>query len=268
MIDKLSLTTFIEPAKEYLELHGNITIDENRVNIFKYLAKLDKAVILYCPHKYSDNTNANIPFTKVDLNPKYFECYDHMEAYLFAIFDRPDLSPEDFNVSRIDIAVDLQNFPIDRLLSMLRIKKIRSDSLSFYKGTIYAGSDPKIRIYEKTKEIKSRLKKGYKITDYEKKLLASGNSYTRFEIQIRNVKKTLKEIKDDPASLASYFDRLEIFDLQKSDDIGVLQILYKYINRKFRKELEKYKNSGVVEEIKKQYIDSVTSFFNSDKEPF
>lgn len=268
MIDKLSLTTFIEPDKEYLEYHADITIDEHRANIFKYIGKLDKAVILYCPHKYSDSTNAKIPFTKVDLNPKYFECYDHMESYLFAIFDRPDLSPEDFNVSRLDIAVDLENFPIDRLLSMLRIKRIRSDSLSFYKGTIYAGSDPKIRIYEKIKEIKSRLKKGYGITDYEKDLLESGNSYTRFEIQIRNVKKTLKEVVDDPFIFASYFDRLEIFNIQNSEDSGVLQFLYKFINRKFRKELEEYKNNGVVEKIKKGYIDSVTRWFNPEIDPF
>ena len=38
--------------------------------------------------------------------------------------------------------------------------------------------------------------------------------------------------------------------------------------RKFRKELEKYKNNGVVEEIKDQYIDSVTRWFNPDMDPF
>ena len=268
MIDKLSLTTFIEPCIEYLRFFGDIRGDEHRANIYKYLCKLDKAFVLYCPHKFSDNTNANIPFTKVDINPKYFQSYKEMEVYLYAIFNRVDLSPEDFNVSRIDIASDIENFPIDRLLSMLRIKRIRSDSLSFYKGTIYAGSDPKIRIYDKTKEIKSRLKKKYDITEYEKGLLESEYSYTRFEIQIRNVKKTLKEIIDDPASFASYYDRLEIFDFQDNEGSGILQILYKYINRKFRKELEQYKNNGVVNEIKDQYIDSVTRWINPDMDPF
>ena len=67
----------------------------------------------------------------------------------------------------------------------LNIKKIRSDSFNIFKGTIYGGSDPKIRIYDKVKEIKSRLRKNEKITEYEKGLLESGKSWTRFEIQKR-----------------------------------------------------------------------------------
>lgn len=267
MIDKLSLTTFKVPDKEYLENHGKITEDRFRTQIYKYMCELDKAVVFYYPHKYSDTRNANIPFTKIDINPKDFECYEYMLAYILDIFGYSNINPKDFNVSRIDIAVDIEDFPIDAVLSTLRINKVRSDSLSFYKGTIYIGSDPKIRIYNKTKEIKDRLKKKKRIVGYEKRILKSSKDYTRFEIQIRNVKKTLQEISDNPEALASYYNRLEFFDFQGKNNSGVLQILYKYINRKFRKDLEKYKNHKLSAEIKQKYKVSVSEWFTY-KEPF
>jgi len=102
-----------------------------------------------------------------------------MVAYISSIFPSP-VNPEESNVSRLDIAVDVEGFTIDVLLSIMRIKNIRTDSLSFYKGTIYVGYNPKIRIYEKVKEIKERVKKGFEITEYERGLLESGKSYTRF----------------------------------------------------------------------------------------
>jgi len=147
------------------------------------------------------------------------------------------------------------------------MKKIRSDSLSFYRGTIYAGTNPKIRIYEKVKEIKARLEKGQEITPYEKGLIKSGKSHTRFEFEIRDCKKTLKEVSENPESFASYYDRLEFFDFKENNDSGILQILYKYINRKFRNDLEKYKNHALVDEIKAKYINLVKEWFK-EKEPF
>jgi hypothetical protein len=171
----------------YLKNNSDITEDTFRSHIYKFICRLDKAVVLYYPHKFSDKTNANIPFTKIDINPKNFECYDHLLVYIQSIFDTPYIDSGSFHVSRIDIAVDIENFSVDTLLSMLRISRIRSDSLSFYKGTIYAGSDPKIRIYDKVKEIKNRVKSDKEIIEYEKYLLESGKGYTRFEIQIRKV---------------------------------------------------------------------------------
>ena len=270
MIDKLSLTIYRPPDMNFLELNGDIT-ESLRDKLYKYICDLGKCVVFYRPHKFSDEVNFGIPYTKIDINPKKFDCYDHIESYVFSIFRHHDnecnIRPEDFNVSRIDIAVDIENFPIDILLSTLRVKRIRPESLSFYKGTIYAGSDPKIRIYEKVNEIKARVKKGYEITGYEKRLLESGKSHTRFEIQIRNPKKKLKEISESPESLASYYDRLEFFDFKENGDSGILQILYKYINRKFRDELEKYRNHSIVTEIKDKYVNEVKEWFEH-KEPF
>ncbi len=79
--------------------------------------------------------------------------------------------------------------------------------------------------------------------------------------------KTLKAISDDPAIFASYYDRLEFFDFKESGDCGVLQIIYKYINRRFRDELEKYKNHSIVAEIKEKYVNEVKEWVEH-KEPF
>ncbi|MBI4822820.1 MAG: hypothetical protein HY805_01125 [Nitrospirae bacterium] len=161
MLDKLSLTIQRVPDYEYLRIHGDLTVDEYRTQIYKDMYMLEKAVVLCRPHKFSEETNMTIPYTKVDLNPKNFGCYEYMESYLRIIFDAPDLMPSEFNVSRIDLAVDTEDFPIQHVLAVIRVNKIRSDTFSFYKGTLYAGSNPKIRIYEKVKEIKARLKKGF-----------------------------------------------------------------------------------------------------------
>ncbi|HEX8947356.1 MAG TPA: hypothetical protein VF790_00260 [Dissulfurispiraceae bacterium] len=261
MIDKLSLTCFSLPDREYLEEKGTIIEDPYRTRLFKYLCKLDKATVLFHPHKFSDLTNHMIAQTKIDLNPKYFDSYSDMLSYIFMLFDFFSIGAEDFNLTRADIAADLEDFPIDLILSTLRIKGIRSDNLSLYKGTLYAGSNPKIRIYEKVKEIKARMKEGKDITDYERGLVASGKSHTRFEIQIKVRGKTLRNLKSEALGLASYFDRLEVFDFPQNDGNGVLQVLSKYINRKFRNELEEYRNYALVEKIKAQYRDGVQNWF-------
>ena len=266
MIDKLSLTIYSPPDKTYLDTHGEVSEDTYRSHIYKLICRLDRAVVFYYPHKFSEGRNAKIPFTKIDLNPKYFECYESMEAYISSIFASP-VDPEEFNVSRLDVAVDVEAFSIDVLLSIMRIKNIRMDSLSFYKGTIYVGYNPKIRIYEKVKEIKERVKKGFEITEYERGLLESGKSYTRFEIQIRNVNKTLKEVAENPTGFSTYYDRLEFFRFGDNGDSGILQVLFKYINRKFRVELEKFRDRDMTMLIKEQFEAQVGDWF-APKEPF
>ena len=228
---------------------------------------LDKAIVLYVPHKFSDMTNAHIPVSKVDINPKYFSCYSEMLSYIFAMFVI-NVKEDDFNSSRIDIAGDIEGISTDSILSMLRVERIRPESLSLFKGTIYAGTNPKIRIYNKVDEIKARLRRGADITDYEKMIIESGKIYTRFEIQIRLSKKTLKDIADDPESFASYFDRLQVFDFGDDDHTGVLQVRYKYINYKLRDQLEKYRNFDLVKTLKDKYIKEVKDWFNPAKEPF
>ncbi|HXX53455.1 MAG TPA: phage/plasmid replication protein, partial [Thermodesulfovibrionales bacterium] len=173
----------------------------------------------------------------------------------------------EFNVSRLDIASDLQGLSIDVLLAKMRVRNIRTDSMSLYKGTIYMGSNPKIRIYDKVKEIKGHHKYDG-VTEYERELLDSGKSCTRFEVQIRNVRKTLQDVVDDPLRFGSYFDRLEFFKLQGNNDSGVLQVLYKHMNRKFRNELEVYRDRELEALLKERYVEGVMYWFNEVKEPF
>jgi len=267
MIDKLSLTINRTPDKDYLEYHGEITVDEFRTRLYKYMYKLDKVIVFCCPHKFSESTNANIPFTKVDINPNDFECFNHMLACLLAIFNDASIRLEDFKISRIDPGADMEDIYLDILLSTLNIKKIRFDSFNIFKGTIYGGSDPKIRIYDKVKEIKSRLRKNEKITEYEKGLLESGKSWIRFEFQIRRPKMTLQDLKNDPVRLASYFDRLEFLKLESNEPHGIMQFIYRLINRKYRKQIEQLKDNDIVEKIKERYISDVTEWFK-EKEPF
>jgi hypothetical protein len=98
-------------------------------------------------------------------------------------------------------------------------------------------------------------------------LLNSENYVTRFEIQIRNIKKSLKDLCQDPISLISYFDRLELFDFNGDEVSGVLQLLYKCGNRKFQKELQKFKNTDLLGKIKDKYVEQVTEWF-AYEEPF
>ncbi len=231
------------------------------------MCNLDRANISFVPHKFKEFTNMNIPSTRIDINPKYFECFNDMFVYLRLIFGGIDMKLEEFNITRADIAADIEDFPIKRLLCRLHVQKINSDSLSFYKGTIYAGSDPKIRIYDKTKQLKALKAKKYDITEYEEKLLESGKRYTRFEVQKRHLKKTLKEFSEDPLCLLYYFDRLDIFNFEENFNSGVMQYFYRLIPRKTRNELDKYKNGDIVEEIKKQCAASIQEWF-IDKEPF
>jgi hypothetical protein len=75
-------------------------------------------------------------------------------------------------------------------------------------------------------------------------------------------------IADDPASFASYYDRLEFFEFQDKNGAGVLQVLYKYVNRKFRNELERYRNYKIVDDIKERFMTSTMEWFKRDEEPF
>lgn len=267
MIDKLCLTVNRPPDKDYMENHGKETVDDYKTRLYKYMYELDRAVVFCYPHKFSDSTNANIPFTKIDINPKYFDYFDHLLSYVLSIFNDPSIGLKHFNISRVDIAADMENLSMDTLLAILNIKKIRSDALNMYKGTIYGGSDPKIRIYDKKKEIKSRLRKGETITEYEEDILDSKKSCIRFEIQIRTPKMTLQELKEKAVSLASYFDRLEFIRSDGNEPQGIMHFLLRLINRKFRKQIEELKNNDLIERIKDIYRSNVIEWF-SEKEPF
>lgn len=272
MIDYLSLSIFKVPDYEYLSLHGDLCEDKNRRFIYKEMYCLDKNVNLFCrPHKFGDETNYGIPYSMVVINPKHFESFNSLWMFLCLIFNSPDLMPDMFNVTRVDVAADIRGLAIESLLPVLRVKRILSGNFSIHKGsTIYAGSNPKVRIYDKVKEIKYRLKEGGDITDYEKELLMSGDVFTRFEIEARPVRTNLKALLDlnNKKALVSYFDRLEVFNYPGNEESGVMQFMYKHLKAKALKKLEEYKDRSLLDEVKNQFLVSLNNWLKPAEEPF
>lgn len=264
MIDYLSLTLNFTPDKDYIKYYGKITEDSFRSQMYRYMCELDKARVLFYPHKFKDYTNAKMPFTKIDLNPKYFECYEEMEDYIFSIINSSELNLEDINISRIDIAADIENLNVKAIISMLHVKGIKD--FRIIKDTIYAGKIPKVRVYNKLAEIRYRIKEDMKVTDGEKKLLEDYMDLTRFEVSISRPKINLKQLKENHIRFASYFDRLNFIQLSCSNPCGVMQVMYRQVNRKFRKQMEVLQHMKLLEKTKETYISDVIQWFN--QEPF
>lgn len=250
-----------------MNAYGELSIDDYKNRLYKFMYRLDRAFLFCYPHKFKDSTNAKIPFTKVDLNPSDFSCYDDLVAYLLSLFNDAIVALSDFNISRIDIAADMEDVSISTLLSILNIKRIKSETLNIYKTTIYGGSDPKIRIYDKVKEIKARSRKGNVISSYEREIIESGKNWIRFEIQIRSPKLNLQDLPGKAASLASYFDRLEFIQSEGSEPQGIMHFMYRLVNRKYRKQIEQFMDTHFPQKIQERYVSDVTEWLRV-KEPF
>jgi len=265
-IDKLNLTTNQVVDFEFLQAKGyEIKEDERRRNIFKYFCKLEKAELLWCPHKFSSLTNLNMIWSKIDINPKYFDSFKSMYEYLCFAYNKEYIPLDSFNVSRIDICSDIEGLPMDVVHARLYANQVNRRSFTIYKGqTIYIGANPKIRVYDKTAEIKYRLRKGYGLTDWEKIVIAEEKQITRLEIVIRGYKGTLRDLLENPYVLADYFDKLGFYDLGEDEAVlnhGGLQFLLSKVNRKFRTEFDKYKDEQLLHNIKCGYLESVLDWF-------
>ena len=70
------------------------------------------------------------------------------------------------------------------------------------------GADPKIKIYDKTKEIKARQRKKVALTEWEEEVLKDKKEITRIEVAIKRPGLTLEELVRKPESLVSYLERL------------------------------------------------------------
>lgn len=264
MIDYLSLTLHLPPDKDYIEYYGKINEDSFKSQMYRFMCELDKARVLYYPHKFKESTNAKMPFTNIILNPKYFECYAEMEDYIFSIINNPELKLEDINISRIDIAADIADINVKAIIAMLHVKGIKA--FKIIGDTIYAGKNPLVRVYNKLAEIKYRLRKNLEVAESEKRLLESHKELTRFEVAISRPKLNLKQLKENPIRLKSYFDRLNFIQMSCKNPCGVMQVMYKQVNRKFRKQMEALMNMELLEKIKDTYLYDVIEWF--DQEPF
>lgn len=270
-IDMFNLTTYASVDKRYLEEVADIRENTPGKGLYKYFCKLDYGEVMWKPHKFGPETNDKIPYTKVDINPKHFDSYKTFQDYLCGLFSEyEDMGPERFNVSRIDLKSDIEDLPIDVVLSRLYAMGYRRGSVSIIRGsTIYIGSNPKIRIYDKIEEIKARCKKGCYISKVDEEMLLSGKQITRFEIQVRNYKGTLKDVVDDPLGLVSYFDRLQFYNFEddgKIASLGGLQSLMSKIPRKNRAVFEKFKDKDLGDQVRNNYLTSVKEWFESNND--
>lgn len=270
-IDKFCLTVYKVLDMNYIQEKGSVREDKKGMQFYKYFCQLDEAQVMWKPHRFSAETNFRMPYTKIDINPKYFSSYKSFHAYLMGLFGvEEDVDIDLFSVSRIDVKSDIEDLPIDVALARLHVAGFKRESMSIYKGsTIYIGTNPLIRIYDKTKEIKSRERKSLQLTDWEEEILKSGKQITRVEIQLRNTKRSLKDIVDDPCALVDHFDKINFYDFEADETIaamGGLQILLSRIPRKHRKEFERFKSDDLKKTLRDNFITSLKEWFDGDSE--
>ncbi|CCQ90697.1 hypothetical protein NITGR_360035 [Nitrospina gracilis 3/211] len=273
-IGKLDLTTQLKPDISKLRKLGTIIKDIPSRKIYKNFCKLEFAEIMWHPHKFDFITNLGIPYTKISIHSKYFERFYLLREYLLKIFHSNDaIELDQSNISRIEIHSDIEELSLDTVLARLWVMGYRRESVSFYKGnTIYIGSNPKIRIFEKSQQIKRKSLKGKQLSAFESKILESKKSITRFSIETDNFKGTLQNLACNPKQLVSYFDRFKFYDFENDESInrlGGFQILMSKIRREHRKSLEKYKQKDLELLLKKNFVSNFDDWFKEEKQkPF
>jgi hypothetical protein len=264
-IGKINLTTSLKPDISKLKKMGKTKTDNLRNQIYKNFCKTEFAEVFWQPHKFGLLTNWGIPFTKIDIHPKYFDRFYLLKEYLFNLFPNSnEIELDQFNISRIEIHSDIENLPLDILLARLWVMGYRRESVSFYKGnTIYIGTNPKIRIFNKTSQlIKKQLKNGNLIKSELE--LMNGKPITRFSIELSNLKLNLVELENNPNELASYFNRFKFYNFEDDENInrmGGFQLLMSKVRREHRKSFDKYKDKEIERLIKKNFKSSLKHWF-------
>lgn len=177
-IGNLSLTTFLKPDIYKLKESGRTRKDNARRRIFKNFCKLEFAEVMWEPHKFDLVTNWGIHNTKIDIHPKYFDRFYLLKEYLLNLFPNDEIELDQFNISRVEIYSDIETLPLDIVLARLWVMGYRRESVSFYKGnTIYIGTNPKIRIFNKTSQLLNKYAKKGNLTENEMNLM-NGKSIT------------------------------------------------------------------------------------------
>jgi hypothetical protein len=266
----LNLTTDLKPNIPLFKKKGWVKQDNPKRRLYKYFVKLDYVEIFWEPHKFGRLTNWGIPHTKIDIHPKHFDRFAFMKDYLFDLFPKHiELELNSFNVSRIEIHSDIENLPLDTVLARLWVMGYRRESVSFYKGnTLYIGSNPKIRIFNKSKQVLNKVAKGKPLSKVEKAILKGNWQLTRFSIEIRNFGRSLQDIANDPNKLVSYFDRFKFYNFEDDGIIpklGGLQILMSKIRREHRKAFQEFRDKDLEKLIRKNFLSSINQWFKEEK---
>jgi|GEM_PF-2089880 len=269
-IGNLNLTTSLKPKTPLLKKIGLAKHDNFKKRIYKNFCKLDFAEVFWEPHKFDLFTNLGIPYTKIDIHPKHFDRFDSLIDYLFDLFpNQIDLQFNQFNISRIEVHSDIGNLPLDVVLARLWVMGYRRESVSFYKGnTIYIGSNPKIRVFNKTNQLMRKVANRKELAKWEQDTLKKNESITRFSIEIRNFGMNLQDIADNLKQLVSYFDRFKFYNFEDEGTIpqlGGLQILLSKIRREHRKALQEFRDKDLEKLIRENFISSINQWFKKKK---
>ncbi len=263
-IGHLSLTTSLKPDIPLLKTLGKMKTDNFRQRIYKNFCKLEYAEIMWEPHKFDVLTNWDIPYTKIDIRPKYFDRFYLLKEYLLDLFPNDEIELDQFNISRIELHSDIENLPLDTVLARLWVMGYRRESVSFYKGhTLYIGTNPKIRIFNKTSQLFKKFCANGNLTENELHLM-NGKPVTRFSIELSHLKMNLLELENNPKELVSYFDRFKFYNFENDESInrmGGFQLLMSKIRREHRKSFEKYKDENLEQQIKKNFKSSIRKWF-------
>jgi hypothetical protein len=266
-LDKLNLTIYEPPDSELLKEIGFVSEDIYRNRFYRYFCNLDHTQVMWKPHKFGPELNERMAYTKLDCSPKHFSCFQELIDNLQNYFSAPNpISLDRFMISRVDVKADIENLPLDVVQARLFVKGLRKDSLSIYKGTIYMGVDPKIKIYDKTKEIKARQRKKVELTEWEEEVLKDKKEITRIEVAIKRPGLTLEELVRKPESLVSYLERLEFFNLEDDQNIsavGGLQMIMRNTRREFRNALKEFTDKRIRELIREDYLEGVKTWFSN-----
>lgn len=269
-IGNLSLTTSLKPNIPLLKKTGLAKQDNFKKRIYRNFCKLKFAEVFWKPHKFDPLSNWGIPYTKVDIHSKHFDRFDSLIDYLFELFHETlDLNLNQFHISRIELYSDIENLPLDIVLARLWVMGYRRESVSFYKGnTIYIGSNPKIRIFNKTNQLMKKVANRKKLSKWERDILQEKKPVTRFSIEIRNSGMNLQDIADHPKKLVSYFDRFKFYNFEDDgmiSKLGGLQILMSKIRREHRKAFQKFRDKELEKLIRRNFFSSIEQWFKKEK---
>ncbi|MBI4822819.1 MAG: hypothetical protein HY805_01120 [Nitrospirae bacterium] len=78
----------------------------------------------------------------------------------------------------------------------------------------------------------------------------------------------LQDVLDNPESIASYFDRIDIFGFNGDEITGVMQFIFSLMGRKSRIELKRHIDNDIKAEMKKRFIASHSEWLKTPDEPF
>ena len=234
-------------------------IEKNRSMLYKYYCKMERCILFYYPHKFTESVNSKIGYSKVVLNPKFYSGISDIQETMETIFG-VNYDFQKTKVNKIELACDTPDIDMSIILSIMTVRNSNYERFSIYKGTIYNGENPRLKIYDKNKEILFRKGKGLPVTEQEEKMLASGLNYTRFEISIKNFSWSMKELKKDYSELVYIFDRIQFFDIT---GYTLLQSAISNFSRPAKEKIKSLENNKLFFDAKENFKNDCEIFFSN-----